>query len=236
MRLSVIIPTFNEAEHTARAIDSAQDCGAAEVIVVDGGSSDDTPSIAQRQGARVLHAARGRAAQQNAGASHAQGDHLLFLHADNWLDRACGQQIRSAMAAGGFGVAAFRQHIEASGWTYRLIERGNAVRIRWLRLPYGDQAILIRRELFERVGGFPDVKLLEDVMLMRKVRTISRPMLLPGPVHVSPRRWQTRGPLRQTLRNWTLLAAWRIGAKPETLARYYQPHASWDQNQEELEG
>jgi len=229
MQLSVVIPTLNEAEHVARAIKSAQDCGAAEVIVVDGGSSDDTPSLAQRQGASLMHAARGRAAQQNVGASAARGDWLLFLHADNWLDRACGEQIHSAVVDCNLGIAAFRQRIEADGSVYRLIERGNAARVRWFRLPYGDQAILVRRDLFEQAGGFPNVQLLEDVLLIRKLRKVCRPILLPGPVHVDARRWKERGVLRQTLRNWSLLAAWRLGANPDALARFYTPHAPRDE-------
>lgn len=225
MQLSVIIPTLNEAEHVVGAIESAYACGAEEVIVVDGGSSDDTPSVAQRQATIVLRSRPGRAVQQNLGARAARGDVLLFLHADNWLEAACGDQVRSAALAPGFRAGAFRQRIDADGCIYRLIERGNAARARWLRTPYGDQAILIRRELFEQVGGFPQVELLEDVLLMRKLRKVCRPVLLPGPVHVSPRRWQKHGPVQQTLRNWTLLTAWQLGARPDSLARYYRRHA-----------
>jgi rSAM/selenodomain-associated transferase 2 len=224
----VIIPTLNEAEHVAQAIASAWQCGATEVIVADGASGDDTSNVAERQAAKVIAAPRGRAAQQNAGARAAGGDHLLFLHADNRLDGACGEQIERACGHRDFVAAAFRQRIAADGKVYRLIERGNAARVRWLRLPYGDQGILIRRDIFERLGGFPDVPIMEDVLLMRKVRKIGKVTLLPGPLFVSGRRWQAHGAIRQTLRNWMLLAALSLGASPETLARLYRSHGEGD--------
>jgi rSAM/selenodomain-associated transferase 2 len=224
VRLSVIIPTLNEADHVARAIASAWSCGAMEVIVADGASCDDTTIIAERQAARVVRAPRGRALQQNAGAREAHGDLLLFLHADNRLDEACGPQIARAAAGRDFVAAAFRQRIDAQGWMYRLLEWGNAARARHLEQPYGDQGLLIRRDAFERLGGFPEVALMEDVLLVRKVRKIGKVLLLRGPLHVSGRRWQRHGVIRQTLRNWTLLAALSLGASPDALARFYRPH------------
>lgn len=224
MRLSVIIPTLNEAEHVTQAIQSAWSCGAAEVIVADGASSDDTTILAERQAAKVIPAPRGRARQQNAAAQNAKGDFLLFLHADNRLDSACGPQIDRFGDHRGFVAAAFRQRIEAEGWTYRLLERGNAARVRWLRRPYGDQGILIGRDDFARLGGFPDVGIMEDVLFMRKVRKLGRIVLLPGPLYVSGRRWQKHGVFRQTLRNWMLLSAFALGASPDALARFYRPH------------
>lgn len=224
MRLSVIIPALNEAANIGRAAASAWGAGADEVIVADGGSSDDTPVLAAAAGATVISSPPGRATQQNAAARLATGDVLLFLHADNWLAPDVGQQLRVALAGSDRTHGALRQRIDAEPWIYRWLERGNAERVRWCGVPYGDQAIFIRRAVFESAGGWPAVPLMEDVILMRKLRRQSWPLLLPGPVHVSPRRWQRHGVLRQTLRNWRLLAALSFGVSPARLAQQYARH------------
>ena len=168
---------------------------------------------------------RGRAAQQNAGAGVATGDVLLFLHADNWLGPGATAQVRAAVGqkkdtcCGGF-----QQKIDSSRFIYRLLERGNAERVRWLGLTYGDQAIFVTRDLFEQVGGFPDEPFLEDILLMQHLRRLSWPLLLPGPVHVSHRRWEQRGVLQQTLRNWSILTEFSLGASPRRLAGRYSRH------------
>lgn len=226
MRLSVsiIIPTLNEAENIGSAITRAWQTGPQEVIVVDGGSSDATTTIAAAHQCLVLQGPRGRGVQQNLAARHATGDVLLFVHADDWLEPGALEQVGTALADPRVPAGAFRQQIDAPGWRYRLLERGNAVRAgRWGR-PFGDQGIFVRREVFERIGGFPEVALLEDVLLMRRVRRHGWPVLLPGPIHVSPRRWQRHGVVRQTLRNWLLLTAATLGISPNRLAAYYAAH------------
>lgn len=220
VRFSVIIPALNEAEHVRRAVVSAWQAGASEVIVADGGSSDPTAALAEDAGARVIAAPRGRARQQNAGAAAAGGELLLFLHADNHLHADVGRQL-SAAARRGAACGALRQEIEALGWAYRWLETGNAQRVRWLGLPYGDQAIFVRRDVFAGIGRFPDVPLLEDLLLMRRLNRRHWPALLPGPVYVSPRRWQSRGIVPQTLRNWGILARYCCGASLEDLAASY---------------
>lgn len=223
MRVSVIIPALNEAANIVRAVTSAQASGADEVIVADGGSGDETCVLAELSGARVVSSPRGRAVQQNAGARGATGDVLLFLHADNWLGRDAISQIRSAVNRRKNKLCgAFQQKIEAAPFIYRLLERGNAERVRWLGLPYGDQAIFVSRDLFDGVGGFPEEPFLEDVLLMQRLRRLSWPLLLPGPVYVSPRRWEQRGVLQQMLRNWAILAAFSLGASPQKLANWYR--------------
>lgn len=221
VKLSIVIPAFNEAALIARAAASAWGAGAQEVVVVDGGSDDGTADLAGQAGAMVLAAPRGRAAQQNVGAAATTGDVLLFLHADSALDPACGPQLAAALSRPEVQAGAFRQRIEAAGCKYRLVERGNALRVQWGARPYGDQAIFLRRTLFEAVGGFPDVPLLEDLLLARAVARHCRPVLLPGPVYLSPRHWARRGVVRQTLRNWSLLLAHARGVDPATLKRRY---------------
>ncbi len=221
MDISVIIPTWNEAGNVASAVRSALQAGAGEVIVVDGGSRDATAQVAHRSGATVLVGATGRAVQQNLGAAHAQGDVLLFLHADNRLAAGCVRQLRQALQNERVLAGAFRQRIEGAGLLYRVLERGNAARARYWGVPYGDQAIFCRRCVFEQLGGFPQVAFMEDLLLMRELRKRSRPVLLPGPVHVSARRWQQRGVICQTLSNWSLIIARQLGISPNRLARFY---------------
>jgi rSAM/selenodomain-associated transferase 2 len=225
VKTSIIIPTLNEEACLAETIESTKRLAPHELIVVDGGSSDGTPDIAQRLSSRVIESDRGRAAQQNAGAAIAGGEVLFFLHADCRPPSDALEQIERALADERVVCGAFRQRIEARGWRYRLLEAGNSTRVRWLNLPYGDQGIFVRRSAFEEVGGFPQVPLMEDLRLMRALRRQGRVALLRGPLTVSARRWQRHGVVGQTLRNWTLLLAERVGVSPDRLARFYRPHA-----------
>ena len=223
MKYSVIIPVLNEEATIAEAIERAWSAGAGEVIVCDGGSRDATVRRAAALPCRLIHSSPGRAVQQNAAAAAAVGDVLVFLHADCWLEPGGLEPIAAGLADGRTAGGAFRQRIDAAGLIYRLLERGNACRVRWLRLPYGDQGIFVRRDVFESLGRFPQIPLMEDVRFMRAFRRRWRPLLLPGPLHVSARRWQRSGPIRQTLRNWSLLAAEACGVPPDRLQRYYPP-------------
>ena len=227
--VSVIVPALNESLRIARAVNSAFTAGAGEVIVVDGGSTDDTTQQADKAGALVVNSQPGRAVQQNAGAELARGNVLLFLHADNWLDVDTIQQISQHCQSRAHVAGAFRQSIDAAGLAYRILERGNALRAGWLGRPYGDQGIFVDKQLFADVGCFPDVPLMEDVLIMRQIRLHLRPALLPGPIHVDARRWQQGGIVRQTLRNWSLLAAHTLGWSPDQLARFYPTHQKPDQ-------
>ncbi|MEX2172828.1 MAG: TIGR04283 family arsenosugar biosynthesis glycosyltransferase [Pirellulaceae bacterium] len=225
MRLSIIIPALNEAANIGLAVESACQAGASEVLVVDGGSSDGTRAIARQRSCTLIASSRGRAVQQNAGARAATGDVLLFLHADCRLaTRDVASQVRAALRNPRRRHGALRQRIDAAELSYRLIERGNAARVRCLGLPYGDQAIFIRAETFWSLGGFPEVPLLEDLNLMQQLRRQAWPALIAGPVVVSPRRWQQHGPWNQTLRNAWLIARHALGASPASLARHYRPH------------
>ncbi|MEN0109937.1 MAG: TIGR04283 family arsenosugar biosynthesis glycosyltransferase [Planctomycetota bacterium] len=224
--LSVLVPTLNEAERIEACVASAYGLarawsGPIEVIVADGGSGDDTRDRASTAGALVLESPPGRGGQLRAAAAASVGDVLLMLHADCVIDPAAGGQLREAIRDRGVQVGAFRQRIEAAGIAYRLIEHGNAFRARRLRLPYGDQAIFLRRETLAAIGGLPNLPLMEDVALMQRVRRIARPALLAGPVKVSARRWRSNGVVRQTLRNWALLAAFAAGVPAERIASCY---------------
>jgi rSAM/selenodomain-associated transferase 2 len=226
LQFSVVIPALNEGELIAGTIRSCQAAGASEIIVCDGGSRDDTVAIARRLGCVVLSEVPGRGRQLAAGARRAKGHTLVFVHADTRLSRGCLRQIEDHLAscqpADAWG--GFRQRIDASGWRYRWLERGNAWRASWRQLVYGDQAMWITQNLYQRVGGFAEVPLMEDVMICDQLKLIVPPALLPGPIHLSPRHWQGRGVTRTTLRNWYLFHRFRRGVTPTQLARRYRSH------------
>ncbi|HTI49405.1 MAG TPA: TIGR04283 family arsenosugar biosynthesis glycosyltransferase [Planctomycetaceae bacterium] len=218
--VSVIIPALQEARNIGAAIASARAGGADEILVVDGGSTDGTLELA-RSADVVLSGTRGRARQQNAGAERSRGDVLLFLHADCRLAMGACEQIRSALADPAVIGGCFCQRIDAMGWRYRVVERGNLLRVLVSGWMYGDQGLFIRREVFERLGGFPEVRLMEDWLLSRRLVRAGRTAVLPGPLLVSARRWQQAGLVRQTLRNWLLLMLASAGVPPDNLARWY---------------
>lgn len=224
MHVSIIIPALNEADRIGTAVERAWSAGADEVIVVDGGSDDATCQHASGARCTLLSSQLGRATQQNAGAQHASGEVFVFLHADNWLAEGALEQVRKLLSETDTQHGAFRQSIDAPGMRYRWLEWGNGWRVRWRGLPYGDQGIFVRREVFFAVGGFPQVPLMEDLVLMRKLRRRSWPGLLNGPIHVDPRRWQRHGVLRQTLRNWWLVTAYDCGVPLNRLATHYRRH------------
>jgi len=224
VKVSVIIPTFQEAAGIEDMLQQTWAAGPCEVLVVDAGSPDGTARIASRCASAVYESPRSRARQQNLGAAHAQGDILLFLHADSRLPRDGITQVVSAFRDPRIEVAAFRQRIDGPETWFRLVEIGTAYRVARWGLAFGDQGICVRRETFHALGGFPEVSFLEDVLFMERVRVRSRPVLLAGPLTTSPRRWHKHGLLRQTLRNWTLLFAHQCGVSPDRLATFYPPH------------
>ncbi|MFQ5732806.1 MAG: TIGR04283 family arsenosugar biosynthesis glycosyltransferase [Planctomycetaceae bacterium] len=220
--VSIIIPTLNEADLIGESLEKARAIGDCEILVVDGGSDDGTAERATAAGL-VRTSMPGRAVQQNAGAAAATGEVLLFLHADCRLEAGALEAVIDALLDPRVVAGCFRQRIDAPGLRYRLLERGNALRVKLCKWAYGDQGIFVRREAFERVGGFPELQLMEDLFLMKRLKTLGRVVLLDTPLHVSARRWQQQGVARQTLRNWALTLLAQCGVSPNRLARFY-PH------------
>ncbi len=224
MRISVVIPTLEEAARIGARLDElAVIEGIHEVIVADGGSRDGTAAIARaRPAVRVLEAPRGRASQQNAGAAAATGDVLLFLHADVALPRDAAAHVAAALSGPRVVAGAFRTWTvdDAGGSRLGPLLHLADVRSRYSGLPYGDQAIFVRAEAFRRVGGFPDQPLMEDLELSRRLRRIGRIRVVRASVRVSGRRFVAR-PILYTLAVNVFPALYSLGVPPRWLARLY---------------
>lgn len=224
--VSVIIPTWNEQQRLPVALASTRFLPAAEVLVVDGGSSDETCAVAAAAGARVLVAPRGRASQMNAGAQAADGGVLLFLHADCQLPENAGTALREALGDPMVGWGAFRHRIDSPRRLLRVVEAADNFRASVLQRPYGDQAIFVRRNLFEQVGGFPEVPLLEDVLLVRRLRRAGQFRAAAATVLTDSRRWEQYGVLRVTAINSLVLVGAGLGLPISWLARLYYGDAA----------
>jgi rSAM/selenodomain-associated transferase 2/rSAM/selenodomain-associated transferase 1 len=220
--ISVIVPALDEADRigaTLAAIPSQDDV---EVIVVDGGSSDGTPRLAEAAGARVVSAAPPRARQMNLGAAAASGVIYLFLHADTLLPNGFADRVRRACADPSVAAGAFELAIDSTRRGVRAVERMANLRSRRLSLPYGDQAIFVDALRFWEQGGFPLIPIMEDYALVRRLARIGRIALVDQPVVTSGRRWEHLGIARTTLINQAIILAYHLGVEPEVLARWYR--------------
>jgi len=220
-RISVIIPALNEEATIGCAISGALLGRNVEVIVVDGGSSDSTKAVATACGARALDASSSRALQMNAGAATAEGEILLFLHADTQLPDGFDGLVRHALNEPGVVGGAFLFRTDYRTSVMRLIERLANWRSRCLQMPYGDQAIFVKRTLFNTVKGFRDLPIMEDFEFVRRLRRHGRIALAPAAAITSGRRWRLRGILATTLLNQFLIVAYKLGVSPARLALWY---------------
>jgi rSAM/selenodomain-associated transferase 2 len=220
--LSIIVPTFNEADGIVAALSALQPLRerGAEVIVVDGASEDRTADLARPYCDRLVLAPRGRAAQMNAGAEAAQGRILLFLHADTRLPRDADQLVRDGLSRNRIW-GRFDVRIAGSHPLLRVVAMLMNKRSRLTGIATGDQAIFVDRHAFAAVDGFPNIPLIEDIVLSRRLKRLGRPLCLPIPVVTSGRRWETHGVLRTIVLMWCLRLAFFLGAKPTQLARRY---------------
>ncbi len=221
VRVSAIIPALNEAACLPALLDRLRAAASVETIVVDGGSRDGTPDIARARGAVVLSSAPGRGRQMNAGPAAATGSILLFLHADTVPPDGFDRIACRVLAVPGTACGVFRLRVGAPSAAFRLLEGLVQVRSRLLGLPYGDQALFVRADIFRRAGGFPEIPILEDVALVRRLRRLGRVAVVPQAVVTSPRRWEALGIARTTLVNQGILVAGALGISPTRLAGWY---------------
>jgi rSAM/selenodomain-associated transferase 2 len=224
MRLSVIIPALEESATITATLAALQPLRAQghEVIVADGGSRDATLLIAKLLADRAFVAPRGRAAQMNAGAKKATGDALLFLHADCELTPPAAAGLQRALAAGA-QWGRFDVRIAGRPWVLKVVAAAMNLRSRLTGIATGDQGIFVTRALFERVGGYPAIPLMEDITLCATLkREGGRPACLRERIVASGRRWERNGPWRTIFTMWRLRAAYALGADPAHLARQYR--------------
>lgn len=217
--VSVIIPARNEAARIGVTLDVARAHGDAELIVVDGGSSDDTATIAREHRAQVITSKPGRAIQMNGGAEVASGDVLIFCHADMHLPPGY-EALACAALADDAAAGAFDLTIRGDEPALRRVERAVRRRTRWMRRPYGDQAIFLRRTMFETLDGYRDLPIMEDYDLIDRAKRLGKIVVADGSVSVSARYWKHHGIARATWLNQKVLWGWYLGVKPATLARW----------------
>ena len=220
--ISIVIPTLNEAENLAAVLASTESSVDLEIIVVDGGSSDGTTEVAKSFGVRLLTTDAGRARQVNAGGLAARGNVLFFLHGDTRLPRGYEWHVLDSMEKPGVVAGAFTLGIDGSEFGFRIIEMLANFRSRVFQMPYGDQGIFLRREVFRALGGFPDMVLMEDFVLMKRLRKRGKVAILPVAVKTSARRWRKLGMLKTTLINQAVLLGYFFGSDPERLASWYK--------------
>ena len=224
MKLSIIIPMLNEAAQLPELFAHLlplQRAGC-EIVFADGGSTDGSATLAEAAGVIVVSAARGRAGQMNAGAARASGEVLLFLHADTRLPHGAAQHIAQALADGRHCWGRVDVRITGRIFMLRVIAQLMNWRSRFSGIATGDQAMFVRREAFERVQGFPDQPLMEDIELSRRLKRLSPPACIAHCVNTSGRRWETRGVWRAIFLMWRLRWAYWRGADAAGLAERYR--------------
>jgi len=220
--ISVIIPVLNEANTIGSILERLVDTDNVEVIVVDGGSQDETVTVVRSRNVQVISTPPGRACQMNAGAARATGDILLFLHADTRLPANFDRLIRQALQEPQTIAGAFELRIDAQQFSLRLIERLVNWRSRFFSMPYGDQAIFLKATVFHTIGGFPNLPIMEDFEFIRRLQPQGRITIVPASILTSGRRWERLGIIKTTLINQLIIIGYFGGLSPDKLAQWYR--------------
>jgi rSAM/selenodomain-associated transferase 2 len=221
LKVSIIIPTLNEESVLESTLAQIQHLSPHELIISDGGSTDDTCKIANSLGHRVITGATGRAQQMNAGASEATGDLLLFLHADNRLEPESYHKMLESMENPKWIGGAFSLCIESGKWSLKLITLLANIRSRYFGLAYGDQGFFVRKEIFQNMGGFSQLPICEDLDFYRRLKKMGCVILLKEKAHTSARRWIKEGIIFTTARNILIAFLFGLGFPPRILTKWY---------------
>ncbi len=221
--ISIVVPMLDEIDTIADFLRRLHDqAPGAEIIVIDGGSSDGSPDVAASiPGIVLARGTRGRGSQLAAGARLAAGNKLVFLHVDTRLDHGWPGEVEDILSRPEVSAGAFRYRIDSARPKYRLIEKGVGLRNRLLQLPYGDQGLFMLRSLYDRVGGYREWPIMEDVDLVRRLRREGRIAIARATATTSPRTWERNSAAFGVLRNWILVVLYFCGVPPSRLARYY---------------
>lgn len=224
--LSIIVPVWNEQARINALIEHVLGQGldgTLEIIVVDGDRHGGTINVIQNSNVICLTSARGRGRQMNVGAARASGGILLFLHADTGLPEGALKKVVHVLEDPKYVGGAFDLRIDSGRWILKYISVRASWRSRLNRIPYGDQAIFIRKDYFEKIGGFKDIPLMEDVDLMRRIKKDGREIhILRDKVITSARRWEHEGAVYTTLRNQVIVMLYYLGVSPHKLAKFYR--------------
>ena len=222
---SIVVPVLYEEDTIAGLLEhigGLDGAGRCEVIVVDGDPAGGTLQTIQDDRVVTMTSPPWRSRQMNAGAAAARGPTLIFLHADTRLPPDALSDIDAALRGDKFVGGAFRLRFDSDRFIYRLMSGFVTIRSRWNRLPYGDQAIFLRRGYFERIGGYSEIPLMEDVDIVRRIRRLGgRIKILDSSVRTSRRRLEAEGVARRVLQNWLITVLYAVGVSPEKLVRFY---------------
>ena len=221
MQISVIVPALNEEKTIGPTIAALRQLSPKEVIIVDGGSTDRTLMIAEQNKVTVLSSSRGRANQMNRGARETEADVLLFLHADTRLPATAVQDINSALESPNCVGGRFDIELDGNRWILKWIGVMISLRSRLTKVATGDQAIFVRREIFQQIGGFPQIPVMEDIAFSRALKRMGKVACLKSRVVTSSRRWEEEGVWRTIFKMWFLRALFLAGVSPSRLKRYY---------------
>lgn len=219
--ISVIIPILNEAKILNQTLSKLQpELKDHELIIVDGGSIDGSIEIAEKYG-KVVTSERGRAKQLNTGAAAATGDILVFLHADVWLESGALFSVTETLSAGYVG-GGFLQKIDGRSLLYRLIEITADMRGKYQKIFYGDSGIFVSKRDFLNIGGFPEVPIMEEVEFSKSLRKLGKTRMVKPHIHISARRWESKGIIRTTVKNYFITLLYNCGFSLERLAKLYK--------------
>ena len=221
MRVSVVVPTLNEAGTIGQTLTRIRQAGQCELIVVDGGSGDETLEIVRKSADRVLSAQRGRAYQMNAGAQVATGATLLFLHADTLPPPGFPYLIEQALIDPDVVGGRFDVDLDAAGWAFRMIGALMNIRSRLTHIATGDPGIFVRRETFKSIGGYPEWDIMEDLEFSRQLKRAGKVACLRNRVQTSARRWKKHGVTKTILIMWGLRLCHFFGIRPAALKAFY---------------